>query len=729
MKQIYSQCSKVTIYLGDGKNHRPKQGVPAEPKPAARATFHGDDRDLGHVEAFWDDLAIGRHLSWSFHLFCLIRILTSRELTSALVAELAGPKADHLGHLVENLRMMLISPWWQRIWVVQEMVVSKRAFIHYGPVSAPWEMFVAALPQISTTSFPPDSTKVLTYFTRQVRDFERLRSEWHSRGGAPLLSLLQGFSSRRASDERDKVFALLGLVTESQQGLVQPDYGAEVSEVYRSTALALVNDSGTLSIWNGDVARKNAMSLPSWIPDWSATCEEPDRRRAQVEASYNACGAWALRVIKSHSEYLRYVASGLEKLTRFLESSRQGGELVHPGLSRALGRYYEKLQEYEGVLEMEFTTGFYETTTGVQDMSQLRTLSTRVRNSCSRLRTLSSTTGSASATHGQGTDWYQLSSHMFSCSSVLCGEVSKMRPIKVLHAKRDGRCIFNPPIWAGEELLTVPPQTWRQRLEVGPGSSTNVLVIETMPVGMVTKVGPRLITWDDVDSAFATLYRWLGIFFEVQNLELARTLVADALVLKGGERSSEGQTSNIELRRLNADDDKLLTSWLDRIGELMRQGREYAAQHFRVDRNMKGLDEALVLATEGRALFQLMGPTHAPLPALGLGPGSMAQGDHVRILPGGKNHVVLRPAETGDYDGDMKEFTVVGDCFLNSEDERKNIRKPPIELALDFEGWWLNQDRRWPGWLPPDLLTAKNMNLGFTYLDPCLRRRERVCLI
>lgn len=726
MKKIYSQCSKVTIYLGDGENHRPRRGVPARPGAAACATFHGDDRDLRYIEAFWDDLASSQRLSSSFHLFCLIRILTSRDLTSTLAAKLSSSKVDHLSHLAESLRMMLISPWWQRIWVVQEVVVSKRAFIQYGPVSAPWEMLVAALPQIPTTSFPLDSAKVLAYFARYVRDFEYLRSEWHSRGGAPLLSLLQSFSSRRASDERDKVFALLGLVTKSQQGLVRPNYVAEVTEVYRSTALALVRDSGTFSIWNGDVARKNAMNLPSWIPDWSAACEETDRRRTQVTSSYNACGNWALSLVESHSAYLSYVAKGLEKLAqfKFLQPFERDGDMLHPGLGRALGRYQAKLWEYEQILEAEFTKGGHgRPMEAAGDMNELRTLSSRVRNSCSRLRNFCSPAGHRATPH-QHSELRRLSGHMFGRSPVLCGEIGKMRPIKVLRPVPTTEVEFDPPIWTGEELLTVPRQLWVPELE-----ANHVLVVETMAIGKVTKVAQRLITWSDLDSALTTLYSWVMNFDVAHGLDFARTLVADALVLTGGESSSTGQGSNIKLRRLNADDDEQLRSWVNRIVGFAEQRGDYAAKHFRVDEDMKGFDEALVLATEGRVLF-LLESFLGPKRLFGLGPGSMAQGDEVRVLPGGKNYTVLRPAAVDDSKERLNEFTVVGDCYLDSEDERNNSQRHLVEPAPDFDSWKADRGRPWPGWLPPDVLAMMKgeHELDFSGLDVSLQRRQTVYL-
>ncbi|KAI1281089.1 hypothetical protein F5Y07DRAFT_412954 [Xylaria sp. FL0933] len=64
------------------------------------------------------------------------------------------------------------------------------------------------------------------------------------------------------------------------------------------------------------------------------------------------------------------------------------------------------------------------------------------------------------------------------------------------------------------------------------------------------------------------------------------------------------------------------------------------------------------LATEGRVFFETEDGR------FGLGPGSMAPGDEIHILPGGKTHFVLRRRPKS-----RNEFELIGDCFLDSEQD------------------------------------------------------------
>ncbi|KAK1756411.1 heterokaryon incompatibility protein-domain-containing protein [Echria macrotheca] len=347
MREIYSICDTVAVYLGDGIHHRPQKGIARRPD-VARITFSNDPRDLVHIDAFWDALSAGRPLKSLFHMFCLLRILSSADLFPILITKLDGGKNDALDQILEALRMMLTSTWWQRIWVVQEMVVARSAVIQYGPFSVPWDMLVAAVPHASLlgSATSSDGAKVLAYFVRHVENFENLRKQWRSEGGAPLLSLLQHFSARQATDERDKIFALLGLVRENQRGFVEPSYVDDVPRVYRNLAVALLHRTNDVSLWRGDMARKKRRDLPSWVPDWSAVFDESDRRRAQVTC-HDVSNGWEFITVRSMTAYWNRVYFGMRKLSTWFQSRETTGDLLPAQLVVAFEQYGREIASFE----------------------------------------------------------------------------------------------------------------------------------------------------------------------------------------------------------------------------------------------------------------------------------------------------------------------------------------------------------------------------------------------
>lgn len=115
-----------------------------------------------------------------------------------------------------------------------------------------------------------------------------------------LLYLLSKFRSSEAIDARDKVFALLGLVT-GISGLgdlyLVPDYSSTTTEVYSHVAKALIYSSRTLYCLK-DVRSARVPSLertlgedfPSWVPDWSDSESTPCSLGDSVPQSFSATG-------------------------------------------------------------------------------------------------------------------------------------------------------------------------------------------------------------------------------------------------------------------------------------------------------------------------------------------------------------------------------------------------------------------------------------------------------
>lgn len=161
-------------------------------------------------------------------------------------------------------------------------------------------------------------------------------------------------------------------------------------------------------------------------------------------------------------------------------------------------------------------------------------------------------------------------------------------------------------------------------------------------------------------------------------LTLARTLVADIL-------QSEDADTEKSSRLRPADYDSLLRWFKTRIipaaakGEMIPDFLEY--------REHRKFDFSLCTATEGRVLFR------TELGVLGLGPGSVAVYDHIRVMPGGNTHIVLRKYQGTEvkmpFWVEARTFTVVGDCYLNSYESGRlgggGIEEPEWQGSLPRE--------------------------------------------
>jgi hypothetical protein len=149
---------------------------------------------------------------------------------------------------------------------------------------------------------------VLTDFCERVLDIEKMRSvckAGRSNPGQPnrplasndrhdvternsLITILRRFRNRKATDPRDKVYALLSLVEENNdRPPLLPDYRLNDAEVYIRASLESIYSSGSLSVLSVDVARKYRQDLPSWVPDWDAPGDFSHNERIRTINLYN----------------------------------------------------------------------------------------------------------------------------------------------------------------------------------------------------------------------------------------------------------------------------------------------------------------------------------------------------------------------------------------------------------------------------------------------------------
>lgn len=148
-----------------------------------------------------------------------------------------------------------------RAWVVQEVVVAQSATIRYGKLSAPWKFFSQAASQYekgrleahADSVYPYVKEQSLARFSRKILEIDTTRNDWNLAEPVGLLPLLRKFRSRSASDERDKVFALLGLVRfwRINEMKILLDYHLKGTEVSFATTNSLLASVGSLSVLAG----------------------------------------------------------------------------------------------------------------------------------------------------------------------------------------------------------------------------------------------------------------------------------------------------------------------------------------------------------------------------------------------------------------------------------------------------------------------------------------------
>ncbi|KAF5645150.1 heterokaryon incompatibility (het-6OR allele) [Fusarium sp. NRRL 52700] len=368
MRDIYASAQHVIVFLGHGSYHRIPKNYLTD-RLLAPVQFSNDDQDDSLITQFhnsWETMC--RRTEWySFCTICVIRALSDIDRYRATIKCIADGKASSRLKLFELVRRFVNSQWWQRVWVIQEATVTSQIFVQYGNVRVPWEVLARSANTCDGLGWGRQDTgselflgierehaKVLPVLSKQIFEIERLRMEWADGKATALLSLLQDFSSRKATDDRDKVFALLSLARDIET--IEPNYSLSTVQVYRNTVIDLIQHSGSLTALSGDMKRKNSGRIPSWIPDWSVAMEEPDRRRMQLDGLYKPFPRWRIVLIDGELEYWETVTTDMNSLYEEIKSGkrRQIPRDIVDGLvsyERLLTRIYESVSMDIGSLD------------------------------------------------------------------------------------------------------------------------------------------------------------------------------------------------------------------------------------------------------------------------------------------------------------------------------------------------------------------------------------------
>jgi hypothetical protein len=226
-----------------------------------------------------------------------------------LLGELSHPQYTAFIQLLKR-------PWWTRSWIVQELYLARRATLICGSSNIEWDTFSVAALLISGTEDSVGSVDNLLnagYAASLVRTVSILK---HSKRKLDLLDLLWEFRSLKASDERDKVFAFLGLLPSSDPAHqhIRPQYEADFVRCYTKTAQACLRLRGNLDCLTTErfPSSGSAASLPSWVPDWSYVDPEIIALPQQVSEP-DGCDTRIFAASGAHNSYepeVEYIYDG-----------------------------------------------------------------------------------------------------------------------------------------------------------------------------------------------------------------------------------------------------------------------------------------------------------------------------------------------------------------------------------------------------------------------------------
>jgi serine/threonine protein kinase len=141
----------------------------------------------------------------------------------------------HQDGLHEGMQMLLARSWFRRIWILQEIANARVATVLCGKKSISARIF-AQVPSLIGLQPDPRCQAVLDI----MPGFSRQESWWAQ--SRSLYTLLVKFRDSEATDERDIIYALLGISSDAHNcDILLPEYDKSVQQVIQSTTSFLLS--------------------------------------------------------------------------------------------------------------------------------------------------------------------------------------------------------------------------------------------------------------------------------------------------------------------------------------------------------------------------------------------------------------------------------------------------------------------------------------------------------
>ncbi|OAL44096.1 hypothetical protein IQ07DRAFT_252994 [Pyrenochaeta sp. DS3sAY3a] len=168
------------------------------------------------------------------------------------------------------LRHLFACEWFQRLWVVQELALSQTAEVFWGNGSIDGRLIGLMVENICDS---PDFNYELSRISQHCISLWAMKWAVDSKQKS-LHDILRVTRRFDATDPRDKVFGLTGLIVNSpdhpQDLLLEPDYGITKHEVYHQAVrrvLMIDRDVNVLAaVHHGQEIDED---WTSWVPDWA----------------------------------------------------------------------------------------------------------------------------------------------------------------------------------------------------------------------------------------------------------------------------------------------------------------------------------------------------------------------------------------------------------------------------------------------------------------------------
>jgi hypothetical protein len=224
------------------------------------------------------------HAAFAFlHQLVDLRSALESDNNEAIRAQLQNESFNAQWRAVGNL---FGRPWWKRVWTLQEFILPPEVKFYCGTASISRSRFRRAMYCIHSITGGLHIIPLPLYAFNAAWNRRRVLQWYEEEGKLGLISSLAYLGNHEAGDPRDRIYSVLGLVSERDKRLVgAPNYSLSVEQTYAKLVKKFWEEYNRLDIicfthiFNPTSPASSSLpplsnsdqshtTLPSWAPDW-----------------------------------------------------------------------------------------------------------------------------------------------------------------------------------------------------------------------------------------------------------------------------------------------------------------------------------------------------------------------------------------------------------------------------------------------------------------------------
>lgn len=172
---------------------------------------------------------------------------------------------------IEALRHFFERPWFRRLWILQEAILSKQPIVHYGRFEIPFSSVLRLSTDLIFNNLGNHRGDVFSNcpLSRCMHEWDKVLQVVNERGGWPLIFALPMTERMESTLFEDRVYALLGLATPMDRQSIKPDYSKPLGDLQRELSAHLISSPVAPLQALHSMGIRVASEVPSWARNWT----------------------------------------------------------------------------------------------------------------------------------------------------------------------------------------------------------------------------------------------------------------------------------------------------------------------------------------------------------------------------------------------------------------------------------------------------------------------------